>query len=218
MDINVFKNVKLNVKMYSNNDLYEIEDYNYEVNQNILTVTSKIRVTMIQTPTIELLFEVKSNIDLDQINEPTRINLPIDEYKFISSNVDPNNFEDVCKIIAVSNESCLLSIEDSKLPYYIKKDPSILNNLILLIDKSNEDHIEYDKNDVDSVVNTYHDIVDGESYITEWFYNIMKEVDPVIADKIMTSIQKVVKEEWDPYIGDGLDDVLTNNISIYIKF
>lgn len=220
MDINVFKNVKLNVKMYSDDDLYEIEDFNCEVNRNMLVVTSKIKVIIYHT-NVELLFEVKSNIDLDQIDESTYIDLPINEYKFISGNVNPKNLEDIDKIIAASYNSSILGIMDYELPYYIKKDPSILDNMILLIDKANEDNEEYDKNDLDSVLDAYCDIVDGEtSYgtITEWFYDGMKEVDPVIADKVMTSLQKVVQEEWDPYIGDGLDDELENNISIGIEF
>ena len=46
----------------------------------------------------------------------------------------------------------------------------------------------------------------------------MKDVDPIIADKIMTSLQKIVQEEWDPDITDGLEDVLADNITIFIEF
>lgn len=220
MEINARKNVKLNVKMGSNDDLYEVEDFDCEVNQNILVVTSKIRVTIYNTD-VDLVFEVKSNIDLDQIDKSTYINLPIDEYKFISSNVNPKNLEDIDRIIAASYESSVLCIGDYELPYYIKKDPSILDNMILLIDKANEDHVEYDKNDLDSVFDAYYDIVDGETSdgtITKWFYSGMKDVDPIIADKIMTSLQKIVQEEWDPDITDGLEDVLADNITIFIEF
>ncbi len=220
MEINARKNVKLNVRMSSNDDLYEVEEFDCEVNQNILVVTSKICVAIDNTD-IRLVFEVKSNIDLDQIDKSTYINLPIDEYKFISSNVNPKNLEDIDKIIAASYYSSVLCIEDDELPYYIKKDPSILDNMILLIDKANEDHTEYDKNDLDSVFDAYYDIVDGETYdgtITKWFYRGMKDVDPVIADKIMTSLQKIVQEEWDPDITDGLEDVLADNITIFIEF
>ena len=131
------------------------------------------------------------------------------------------HLEDIDKIIAASYDCSILGIMDYELPYYIKKDPSILDNLILLIDKANVDNVKYDKNDLKSVFNTYEDVVDGEtSYgkITEWFYDGMKEVDPTIADKVMMSLQKVVQEEWDPYIGEGLDEALENNITILIEF
>lgn len=220
MEIHVNKNIKLNIKMWSKDNLYEVEEFNCEVNQNILIVTSKIKVIIYNT-NVELLFEVTSNIDLDKIDDSTYVDLPITEYKFISSNVNPKNLEDIDKIIAASYYSSVLCIGDYELPYYIKKDPSILDNIILLIDKANEDHIEYDKNDLKSVFNAYEDVVDGETFqgtITEWFYDGMKEVDPAIADKVMMSLQKIVQEEWDPCISDGLDDALENNITILIEF
>lgn len=218
MEITIRKNVKINVKMYSNSDLFDIEEFNCEVNQNILTVTSKIYVATSQT-NFKLLFEVKSNIDLDQIDESTYIDLPIDDYKFLSSTVNPNNLEDVDKIIAESCDSSILSIEESELLDFIIKDPSILDNLILLIDKANKDNKKYDKNDVDSVVNAFYDIVNDEhDYIDAGFYDNMKDIDPVIANKVMTSLQKIVQEEWNPYIGDGLDDELEDNVSIYVEF
>ena len=237
MEINACKNVKLNVKMYSNDDLYEIEEFDCEVNQNILVVTSKICVTIDNT-NVRLVFEVKSNIDLDQIDKSTYINLPIDEYKFIDSNVNPKWIETIATIIDASHYSSVLCIEDYKLPYYIKKDPSILDNLILLIDKANEDlakyykkhykeeldkedYAKYDKNDLDSVLDAYYDVVDRETHdgiITKRFCRGMRAVDPDIADKIMTSLQKIVQEEWDPCIEDGLEDVLADNITIFIEF
>lgn len=220
MEIRVNKNTKLNISMRSKDNLYEVEEFNCEVDYNILVVTSKIKV-IIDNTDVELLFEVTSNIDLDEIDDNTYVDLPITDSKFISSNVNPKNLEDIDKIIAASYDCSILGIMDYELSYYIKKDPSILNNLILLIDKANIDHVEYDKNDLKSVFNAYEEVVDGETSdgtITELFYDGMKEVDPTIADKVMMSLQKVVQEEWKPYIGEGLDEALENNITILIEF
>ena len=90
--------------------------------------------------------------------------------------------------------------------------------MILLIDKANEDHIEYDKNDINSVVYAFNDIVTGDIYITKYLYQAMKDVDPVIADKVMTSLQKIVQDMWDPYLGDGLDDSVQKRLIIDVQF
>ena len=218
-DIYVKRDRKLCINVRSIDDYNIVDDFDYELDNNILIVNTEMTATF-NNIDLELRFKITTNIDLDKITNDREgyHGFSIDKWEFIGSNVNPKNIEDIDKIISYSYETSVLGIEDYELPYYIKKDPSILDNMILLIDKANEDHIEYDKNDINSVVYAFNDIVTGDIYITKYLYQAMKEVDPIIADKVMTSLQKIVQDMWDPYLGDGLDDSIQKRLIIDVQF
>ena len=216
------------VDVISDTDLERIEDYECEIFDNELKIIANICIEWEYTD-LWITFKCESepiyldDIDFEDIlkyNEPYYTKFEIFYSNFINCKYNPHNIDDICDILAARIDTDVIG-EDLPTNWseIINKDPNILTNLNLLIEKFNINNLEYDKTNISEILDTLEELnIIRDSCGYKNLKEDLEKVDKNIADKIMKSLQQICIDAFNPDISlaDGIIEEIKTHIKIKI--
>lgn len=132
--------------------------------------------------------------------------------KFIKCNLNPNNKEDVCKILSLSEDTCSMGYELEDKWENILKNSDILDSFTKLVTKVTNKSYTDNKELLEDAENN--NIINDAHYIYEDDYYLWEEIDKNLANTLLAKLQDYTKENFEPHDGDGLLDSAMDYLQI----